>query len=116
MSRRCGADLMRASRAALPVAGAAACWIPSCLVFASAGSTDAVALLFLLLLASAGMLRLVVLAPLLLAVVAGLAEVAGCAKGVERLVVDSVPGAKVLSGSVGFRATSAWQQEQNLVA
>lgn len=111
MSRRCDADLMRASRAALPVAGAAA--PASRLVLASAGSVVAVALLLFWLVAFAGALRLVVFASLLLAFVAALAEVAGCAEGVERLVVDSEPGADVLSGPDGFRAASAWQQDKS---
>lgn len=111
MSRRCGADLMRASRAALPVAGAAAaCWLPSGLLVASAGSAAAVALLLFSLVAFAGALRLVVFASLLLAVVAAVAEVAGRATGIERSVVDSEPGTEVFSGSEGFRAACAWQQ------
>lgn len=119
MSRGHSANLMRASRAALPVAGAAGCCIPSCLVGVLAGTTEA-ALLLPLLLAVARALRLAVFLSLLLAAVTGMAELAGCAEGVERAIVDSELATElrteVLSGTDSLAAASTWQPEQILIA
>ena len=109
---------MRANRAALPVAGAAGCCVSSCLAAVLAGRTE-VALLWTLLLAFSRAFRLAVLLSLLLAVT-GLAELAGCAEGVERAIVDSELesklGTELLSGTDSLAAASTWQQERVLLA